>query len=46
MVIHTGLKSHQCPLCPFRCARKDNLKSHMKVRDLFTDKEETVSATK
>ncbi|MEE6461363.1 hypothetical protein FKM82_001273 [Ascaphus truei] len=31
MVIHTGLKSHQCPLCPFRCARKDNLKSHMKV---------------
>ncbi|MGH0154678.1 UNVERIFIED_CONTAM: hypothetical protein FKN15_027868 [Acipenser sinensis] len=30
MVIHTGLKSHQCPLCPFRCARKDNLKSHMK----------------
>lgn len=35
MVIHTGLKSHQCPLCPFRCARKDNLKSHMKVRQYF-----------
>lgn len=36
MVIHTGLKSHQCPLCPFRCARKDNLKSHMKVRQCFS----------
>lgn len=36
MVIHTGLKSHQCPLCPFRCARKDNLKSHMKVSYLPT----------
>lgn len=43
MVIHTGLKSHQCPLCPFRCARKDNLKSHMKVREVFTNFQNTWS---
>uniref|UniRef100_A0A4W5JE36 C2H2-type domain-containing protein n=1 Tax=Hucho hucho TaxID=62062 RepID=A0A4W5JE36_9TELE len=31
MSVHTGLKSQQCQLCPFHCARKDNLTAHMKV---------------
>lgn len=33
MRIHSGEKSHQCPYCPYRSVRKDNLKSHLKTHE-------------
>ncbi|CAG5102619.1 Oidioi.mRNA.OKI2018_I69.chr1.g386.t2.cds [Oikopleura dioica] len=33
MRIHSGEKSHQCPWCPYRSVRKDNLKSHLKTHE-------------
>ena len=29
--VHTGEKPYICPICAFRCARKDNLNTHTKV---------------
>ena len=31
--IHSGEKSHQCPYCPYKSVRKDNLKSHLKTHE-------------
>ena len=31
--IHSGEKTHQCPWCPYRSVRKDNLKSHLKTHE-------------
>lgn len=33
MRIHSGEKSHQCPYCPYKSVRKDNLKSHLKTHE-------------
>lgn len=33
MRIHSGEKTHQCPWCPYRSVRKDNLKSHLKTHE-------------
>ncbi|XP_076058407.1 uncharacterized protein LOC143035073 isoform X5 [Oratosquilla oratoria] len=29
-VIHTGARNFECPACPFRCNRRDNLMGHIK----------------
>lgn len=28
--MHTGEKPHLCPFCPYRAARRDNLRSHVR----------------
>ena len=39
--MHTGEKPHLCPHCPYRSARRDNLRSHVrrvhKKENLFCD---------